>query len=184
MAQAMQPWQPSTTYSLEQKAAKSRTVLQCATSPRDALEAGKRLIGQWPHSKPADPETYAASIAAVLAQYPLGLVHECVDPRAGLAREREFPPTVAAVVEWCDRRLAWHQTVAAYVGPPPTRPAIAPGPVSSEQIATLLTNLAAELRANTTRSPLDELLAKAGEGRRLRIEEVQRVAQQPAGTTE
>jgi hypothetical protein len=95
---------------------KSREILQCETSPRAALEAGRQLIGQWPHAKPADPETYAAALACVLAQYPLGLVQECADPCRGLASEREFPPTVASVVSWCDRRLAWHQAVAAYQG--------------------------------------------------------------------
>jgi hypothetical protein len=73
-------------------------------------------LGCWPHSKPADPETYADALASVLAQYPLGLVQECVDPRRGLAREREFPPTVASIVDWCDRKLAWHQAVAGYEG--------------------------------------------------------------------
>lgn len=117
MAQEIQQWRPSTTLSLEQRAVKSRAILQCATSPREALEAGRKLIGQWPHAKPADPETYAASLAAVLAQYPLGLVQECVDPRAGLARSREFPPTVACVVEWCDNRLAFHQSLAGWKNP-------------------------------------------------------------------
>jgi hypothetical protein len=76
----------------------------------------KRLLGAWPHANPPDPQAYAASLAAVLAAYPLGLVQECCDPRTGLARVREFPPTVAALVEWLDKRLQWHQTVAQYKG--------------------------------------------------------------------
>lgn len=107
---------------------KSREILQCATSPRAALEAGRQLIGQWPHAKPADPETYAAALAAVLAQYPLGLVEECVDPRRGLARERDFPPSVACLVDWCDKRLAFHQSVAGYQG----RAAVANSPVEQD----------------------------------------------------
>lgn len=101
---------------------KSKETLKSSTSPQAALRAAKQLVGCYPHSRPPEPETYAGALAAVLAQYPLGVVEECVDPRTGLAREREFPPTVAAVVEWCDRRLAFHQAFAAYV------PAIPPPP--------------------------------------------------------
>lgn len=89
------------------------------TSPQAAVKAARQLVGCWPHARPPEPETYAAALAAVLAQYPLGVVNECVDPRRGLAREREFPPTVAAVVEWCGRRLAWHRSVAAWREPAP-----------------------------------------------------------------
>ncbi len=39
----------------------------------------------------------------------MGLVQECCDPRTGLARIREFPPTVAAIVEWCDHRMKVHR---------------------------------------------------------------------------
>jgi len=74
------------------------------------------LIGQWPHARPPDPKTYSAGIAATLANYPLGIVQECCDPRKGLARTREFPPTVAAIIEWCDTRRAYHNAVASYQG--------------------------------------------------------------------
>lgn len=86
-------------------------------------------MGQWPHAKPADPEVYAASIAATLAGYPLGVVQACCDPRTGLARGREFPPTVAAIVEWCDRKLAFHLQLASWRPRPPQLPA----PVYSEE---------------------------------------------------
>lgn len=80
------------------------------------MKAARQLVGLWPHAKPPDPETYAAGIAATLAGYPLGIVQECCDPRTGLARSREFPPTVAAIVEWCDVRLAFYRSLAAHNG--------------------------------------------------------------------
>ena len=83
--------------------------LKWSTSPQDALKATKQLIGAWPHANPPDPAGYAASLAAALAAYPLGLVQECCDPRTGLAKTREFPPTVQSINEWCDRRLAYHR---------------------------------------------------------------------------
>lgn len=102
-------WKPSTSLSIEQEAAKSKATLRLSTSPQQALTLTKRLLGAWPHANPPDPVGYARSIAETLAQFPLGLVEECCDPVRGLARTREFPPTVAAVTEWCERRLKQHQ---------------------------------------------------------------------------
>jgi hypothetical protein len=127
----------------------SRNVLSRATSPREAVDAAERLIGQWPHARPPDAKTYAASLAAVLAGYPLGLVQECCDPRTGLARTREFPPTVAAIVEWCDKRLDHHRTVATWKPSPAqaVRPALPDDPVRAEQIGLMLRGLAHTLKA-------------------------------------
>ena len=110
----MQPWQPLTDLSPEAKAAQSKELLRYSMTETQAFRAAKRLIGQWPHAKPADPDMYALSLSAVLSQYPFGIVEEACDPRRGLAREREFPPTVAALVEFCDRRLAHHRAMAQY----------------------------------------------------------------------
>jgi|HubBroStandDraft_3_1064219.scaffolds.fasta_scaffold142490_1 hypothetical protein len=74
-------------------------------TPKQAAEQGKRLLGSYPHAKPSDPEGYALAITAVLQQYPLAVVQECCDPRYGLARTREFTPTVACIVEWCDLKI-------------------------------------------------------------------------------
>ena len=87
----------------------SREILKWSTSPQSALEQAKKLVAAWPHANPPNPLGYAASLAAVLEQYPLGLVQECCDPRTGLAKTREFPPTVQSINEWCDRRLAYHR---------------------------------------------------------------------------
>jgi len=109
MAQKIQPWRPSTDLLIEQRAKNAALALQCATSPQEALKAAKRLAGSWPHARPPDPDGWAASLAAALSDYPLGVVQECCDPRIGLARAREFPPTVASIVEWCDTRVKQHQ---------------------------------------------------------------------------
>ena len=109
MAQDIRPWKPLIDLSIEQRAKNATLALQCATSPQDALKAAKRLAGSWPHARPPDPEGWAASLAAALVDYPLGVVEECCDPRRGLAREREFPPTVASIIEWCDLRVKRHR---------------------------------------------------------------------------
>src|SRR6266516_951033 len=118
MTREIQLWRPSTISSPEQMREKAQIILKAVTSPKEAIRAAKQLVGGVPHAKPPDPEVYAGAIAAVLAQYPLGVVKECVDPRTGLARNREFPPTVYSVVVWCDERLARHQKFASYISPP------------------------------------------------------------------
>jgi hypothetical protein len=94
----------------------AQAALQCGTSPQAALALAEKLIGCWPHAKPPDPKTYSAAMSATLAGYPLKVAQECCDPRIGLAREREFPPTVAALVAWCDKRHEFYQSVAKYTG--------------------------------------------------------------------
>lgn len=107
MAQELQPYKtPSTTPSLASQATASKEILRWSTSPRDAIEQGKKLIGAWPHARPGDPAQYAKAIAETLADYPLGIVKECASL---LPREREFPPTVQCVVEFCNRRMKFHR---------------------------------------------------------------------------
>lgn len=109
MGQEVALWTPSTDLTIEQQAQRSAIALKYATSPQEAIKAARQLAGSWPHARPPDPDGFAAALAAALASYPLGVVQECADPRVGLARTREFPPTVAAIVEWCDRRVAYHR---------------------------------------------------------------------------
>jgi hypothetical protein len=84
--------------------------------PSEALKATKQIVGSYAHLKPDQPEIFLASIAAVLAQYPWGIVEECADPRKGIARTVEFL-SVAKVADWCDERLAFYQSAARYVPP-------------------------------------------------------------------
>lgn len=107
----------------------AKGIVQCATSPQNALALAEKLIGCWPHAKPPDPKTYSAAVSATLAGYPLKVAQECADPRIGLAREREFPPTIAAIVTWCDKRANYYNALAAWMPPAPQLPA----PEYSEQ---------------------------------------------------
>ena len=115
MGQELARWQqPRTTLSLEQRSSNAKLVIAHQTAPSEALKAAKQLVGSYAHLRPDQPETFLASIASVLAQYPLGIVQECVDPRLGIARKAEFL-SVAKLVEWLDNRLAYHQALASYV---------------------------------------------------------------------
>lgn len=171
--------QALSTTSLPPPVEKARQILSSSTSPHAAIDAARRLIGQWPNAKPHDPETYAASIAAVLSQYPLGLVTECCDPRTGLVRiPRDYPPNAGHVAAWCDERLAHYRTLAAWKPRALPVPELPDDPVMAERLATMLTELAATLRAKGP-SPLDVMIEERAAARRLRIEEVMRRAEEP-----
>ena len=109
MVQEIQQWRPSTELSITQQAQKSAAILIQPTTQAEAAKQGKLLIGQWPHANPPNPGAYSLGIVKTLEQYPFGVVEECCDPVIGLARNREFPPTVACIVEWCDKRVAFHR---------------------------------------------------------------------------
>lgn len=93
---------------------RAKEVLSSTTSPSEAARAAERLIGQYGHLKPGDPDTFARSVAAVLSQYPFGLVQECIDPRIGAARMIKFL-SIADLVTWLDGRLEHYRALAAYV---------------------------------------------------------------------
>jgi hypothetical protein len=92
------------------------------------------------------------------------LVEECCDP-SGLASQREFSPTVAAIVEWCDRRLSFHQSVAAWkprLEPPPEPPVTEE---ERQRVHVLLKQLAAWLRTPfDLRGPAPSRETAIGEG--------------------
>lgn len=147
MAQEIQLWKPSIGSPNERKAT-AIEALKFTTSPQAAIKAAKQLVGCWPHARPADPETYAAALAAVLAQYPAGVVAECCDPRVGLARKREFPPTVACVVEWCDERVEFHRRWSTFVPHQAIVDDYRPvAPEVRERVGALIKRLADHLRA-------------------------------------
>lgn len=156
MGQDLAPWRPrQTTSLLGQKSLSARAALSSTTSPAEAARAAKQLVGSYAHMKPGDPEVFVTSVAAVLADYPLALVHECADPRTGIARAAKFL-SVAELVEWLDRRLEQLQAFASHVPRPPALPA----PVYSEEHKTTMrqrfTDLIAGMMARS-RDPIDEL---------------------------
>jgi hypothetical protein len=61
------------------------------------------LLGCYRRDDAADPETYAAAVAAVLSTYPPDIVKRVTDPRTGLPGKSKFLPTVSEVREECER---------------------------------------------------------------------------------
>lgn len=63
------------------------------------------MLGSYPNGKPSDPETYIASIVAVLVNYPEEIVERVTDTVNGLPRTSEFFPSVAKVAAACDKEM-------------------------------------------------------------------------------
>jgi hypothetical protein len=53
----------------------------------------------------ADPESYAVSVGMVLEQYPNDVIIYITDPRTGVQRHCKWPPTIAEIIEACDKRM-------------------------------------------------------------------------------
>lgn len=106
---------------------KSLSAKQALASPQllpsESLEKAKELVGQWPHANPPDKARWLTSIAATFSGYPSAIVDACCDPRGGLAKVREFPPTIACIVEWCDQKMKDMQVFASYKPIAPKLPA-------------------------------------------------------------
>lgn len=101
----------------------AKALLSRPATPTDATKAAKTLVGSFANLRPDQPDVFIASIAAVLAGYPLGVVQEAVDPRRGLARKVEFL-SIKSLSDWCDERMKFHNTLAGYEERPklPERP--------------------------------------------------------------
>jgi hypothetical protein len=70
-----------------------------------------------------DPETFAAGLAVVLADYPAAIVEYAADPRTGVVSK--FPmglPNVGQIKEYCDGILARQERLAHYSSLPKAKP--------------------------------------------------------------
>lgn len=156
--QDLVPWRPpATTSSLELRCEQSRSTIARSTTEVDAARAAKTLIGSYAFLKVHDPDVFNASIAAVLSQYPLGLVQECVDPRRGAARKIKFL-SVNELVDWLDGRLEFHQALARHV-PRVALPAPVPKVHPPEHRATMVERFRALVASLTAgrQDPIDKL---------------------------
>lgn len=125
-AQVPALWKPLTALSPMQRYELAVARVRYSISRQRAAELGKKLIGYYPHARPPDPDGYADGLSTLFEKYPLGIVEACCDV-SGIARQRDFPPTIKAVADWCDSRLAADQAVSRRGPPPP------PAPVFSEE---------------------------------------------------
>jgi hypothetical protein len=52
-------------------------------------------------------------VAAILAEYPPEIVDFVCDPRTGLPRRLKWLPTIAEIVEACERRMEYAKSVVS-----------------------------------------------------------------------
>lgn len=77
------------------------------TCPADvATRRAAILLGCYRKGDAEDPETYSASVAAVLSTYPQEVAYRVTDPRTGLAGRSQWLPTVAEVRAACEAEMA------------------------------------------------------------------------------
>lgn len=72
------------------------------TDAETAVSRAKILAGCYRKDDAADPETYSAALAAVLAEYPPDIVRRVTDPRTGLPSRQQWLPTIKEVHDACD----------------------------------------------------------------------------------
>jgi hypothetical protein len=76
----------------------------------------------------SDPAGAAASMSAVLEDYPDDVIRYVSDPKTGIQRKCKWPPTINELVEFCDEHVAylakldrfnnWGKADAAQIEPP------------------------------------------------------------------
>jgi hypothetical protein len=83
-------------------------------SPEVATELVGNLIGLYPPGLAKGSKAYIGGLVAVLQLYPKAVVERIADPLRGVARESEYLPSPALVIEWCERETAgWRRVVEA-----------------------------------------------------------------------
>jgi hypothetical protein len=105
------------------------------------LERSKILFSAYRADQYANEEGFMASVAMVLGQYSDDVIVFITDPRTGVQRHSKWPPTIAEIIEACDKRM---QHIAK-LGPRKKAEPLALGPPNEE------------------RPTLDELKAKYGD---------------------
>src|SRR5215471_13924324 len=73
----------------------------------EAADLVGKLLAQWPRAPTEEP--YMLALAAALRAYPRCVATAAIEPATGVPREKTYGPgpTVADVVGWCDREVAW-----------------------------------------------------------------------------
>jgi len=121
-----------------QSAAQSTPKSESSASPRDLdwyQTQAKIICGCYRRDEAQDPETFAAALAAVLADYPEGIVTYAADPRTGVITK--FPmglPNIGQIKQFLDDAVERQDRLNRYAArpkparaevfdkPPPTEP--------------------------------------------------------------
>src|SRR5262245_36528057 len=86
--------QPSTGSSQQSQQSRQRQAL--------ILRCQKVLFSAYRADQYADPETFMASLGAVLEGFPDEVIIYVTDPRTGIQRRSKWPPTISEVITACE----------------------------------------------------------------------------------
>jgi hypothetical protein len=117
------------------------------------LSKAKAIAGCYRRDEAHDPETFAAGLAVVLADYPAAIVEYAADPRTGVVSK--FPmglPNVGQIKEFCDAILTRQERINHYARLGPAKPH-EPTPTKPGQI-TYKEHLEAAARGETKSRPI------------------------------
>ena len=89
----------------------SLPALKNLTPPGVAVERALLMFGCYRKGDAHDPDTYAAAISSILAEYPEAVVRYVTDPRTGIPRKLKFLPSVAEVAEACDHEWGLRKVI-------------------------------------------------------------------------
>lgn len=97
---------PTTTPGREVSSRPSIDESQRQKSRKSLIERCQRIIfSAYRTDQYGDPEGYIDSLNLVFGQYPNDVVKYVSDPRTGVQRDCEWPPTIAKIVAACDARM-------------------------------------------------------------------------------
>lgn len=77
--------------------------------PAPAAKAVGRLLSFYPQHTANEPESYAAAMVSLMAEYPSEVIDVVCDPRRGLATRCKFLPTVAELTEALESEMEPHR---------------------------------------------------------------------------
>ena len=69
----------------------------------EAIDAATKIIGCYPNGGAGAGDSYIGALAATLGSYPKQVAMRCADPVRGVTLECKFLPTVADIVQWCEK---------------------------------------------------------------------------------
>lgn len=72
----------------------------------EAISGIRRIVESYPHGGRDAGKSYIGALASTLCAYPKAVAEQCCDLRHGIVTEREFLPSVAHVVVWCEAHTA------------------------------------------------------------------------------
>jgi hypothetical protein len=78
------------------------------------LQCQRILFSAYRANQYADPDGFMVSLGMVLEQYPDDVIVYITDPRTGVQRGKNWPPTIAEIVTACDDRIAHLKRIERY----------------------------------------------------------------------